>query len=102
MLKLPETIHALLFDMDGVLTDTASIHARAWKQTFDEFLRDHGDERPFDLERDYGQYVDGKKREDGVRDFLASREIVLPEGTPDDPPSADTVYGVGRRKNDLV
>lgn len=102
MLKLPAGVRALLFDMDGVLTDTASIHARAWKETFDAFLREHGDERPFDLARDYGEYVDGKKREDGVRDFLASRDIHLPEGSPDDPPSADTVYGVGRRKNDLV
>ncbi|HEY6779674.1 MAG TPA: beta-phosphoglucomutase family hydrolase [Thermoleophilaceae bacterium] len=102
MLKLPDGIRALLFDMDGVLTDTASVHARAWKETFDVFLRQHGDQRPFDLARDYGEYVDGKKREDGVRDFLASRDIQLPEGSPDDPPSAETIYGVGRRKNDLV
>ncbi len=102
MLKLPEQVKALLFDMDGVLTDTASIHARAWKETFDAFLSDHADQRPFDLADDYGLYVDGKKREDGVRDFLASRQITLPEGEPDDPPSANTVYGVGRRKNDLV
>jgi beta-phosphoglucomutase family hydrolase len=102
MLKLPGGVKALLFDMDGVLTDTASVHARAWKETFDAFLRERGDDRPFDVERDYGQYVDGKKREDGVRDFLASRGIQLPEGSPDDPPEADTVYGVGRRKNDLV
>lgn len=102
MLKLPDTIHALLFDMDGVLTDTASVHARAWKETFDAFLRDHGDDKPFDLDRDYGEYVDGKPREDGVRDFLASRDIHLPEGSPDDPPEKDTVRGVGNRKNALV
>jgi beta-phosphoglucomutase family hydrolase len=102
MLKLPERVTALLLDMDGVLTDTASLHARAWKETFDAFLREHGDDEPFDLERDYQQYVDGKPREDGVRDFLAARGIHLPEGSPDDPPTADTVYGVGRRKNDLV
>jgi beta-phosphoglucomutase family hydrolase len=102
MLKLPDTIQALLFDMDGVLTDTASVHARAWKETFDAFLRDHGDERPFDLARDYGEYVDGKPREDGVRDFLASRDIHLPEGSPDDPLDKATVRGVGNRKNTLV
>jgi beta-phosphoglucomutase family hydrolase len=102
MLKLPEGVRALLLDMDGVLTDTASVHARAWKQTFDAFLGEHGDQRPFDLQRDYEQYVDGKPREDGVRDFLAARGIELPEGGPEDPPGAETVYGVGRRKNDLV
>jgi beta-phosphoglucomutase family hydrolase len=102
MLKLPEGVEALLFDLDGVLTDTASIHARAWKETFDAFLREHGDDTPFDIERDYGQYVDGKPRENGVRDFLASRGIQLPDGGPDDPPEAETVYGVGKRKNKLV
>jgi beta-phosphoglucomutase family hydrolase len=102
MVKLPDGVRALLLDMDGVLTDTASVHARAWKQTLDAFLREHGDQRPFDLARDYEQYVDGKPREDGVRDFLASRGIRLPEGGSDDPPDADTVYGVGRRKNELV
>jgi beta-phosphoglucomutase family hydrolase len=102
MLKLPETIRALLFDMDGVLTDTASVHARAWKETFDAFLRTHGDDKPFDLGPDYGLYVDGKPREDGVRDFLASRNIHLPEGTRDDPPDAETVWGVGNRKNERV
>jgi beta-phosphoglucomutase family hydrolase len=102
MLKLPDSIHALLFDMDGVLTDTASVHARAWKETFDAYLRDHGDDTPFDLERDYELYVDGKPREDGVRDFLASRDIHPPEGSRDDPPDKDTVWGVGNRKNALV
>ena len=102
MVRLPDTIRACLFDMDGVLTDTASTHARAWKATFDEFLARHGDQRPFELPGDYVAYVDGKTRYDGVRDFLASRGIELPEGTPDDPPDAETVAGVGNRKNELV
>jgi beta-phosphoglucomutase family hydrolase len=104
VIRLPSQVRACLFDMDGVLTDTASVHAEAWKQTFDAFLRDQqGDAaRPFDLKRDYGQYVDGKPREDGVRDFLASRDVELPEGTADDGPDAKTIYGVGRCKNDLV
>jgi beta-phosphoglucomutase family hydrolase len=104
MVRLPETIRACLFDMDGVLTDTASVHAEAWKRMFDEYLRERlgPDAEPFDIARDYGQYVDGKPREDGVHDFLASRGIELPEGTPDDPPDADTIHGVGKRKNVLV
>jgi beta-phosphoglucomutase family hydrolase len=104
MIRLPDTVRACLFDMDGVLTDTASVHAEAWKRTFDAYLRERlgPDAEPFDLARDYGQYVDGKPREAGVRDFLASRGIELPEGTPDDGPDADTVYGVGKRKNALV
>ena len=104
MVRLPETIRACLFDMDGVLTDTASVHAEAWKRMFDEYLRERlgPDAEPFDVARDYGQYVDGKPRQDGVRDFLASRGIELPEGTPDDPPDVDTIYGVGKRKNVLV
>ncbi len=104
MIRLPETIRACLFDMDGVLTDTASVHAEAWKRMFDEYLRERlgPDAEPFDIARDYGQYVDGKPREDGVRDFLASRGIELPEGTPDDAPDADTIHGVGKRKNVLV
>jgi beta-phosphoglucomutase family hydrolase len=104
MVRLPETIRACLFDMDGVLTDTASVHAEAWKRMFDAYLCERlgPDAEPFDVGRDYGQYVDGKPREDGVRDFLASRGIELSEGTPDDPPEADTIYGVGKRKNVLV
>jgi len=104
MLGLPDTIRACLFDMDGVLTDTASVHAEAWKRMFDEYLRERlgADAEPFDIGRDYGLYVDGKPREDGVRDFLASRGIELPEGTPDDGPEVDTIYGVGKRKNVLV
>ena len=103
MLGLPDTIEVCLFDLDGVLTDTASVHSAAWKQTFDEFLkaRDGSGFRPFSQD-DYENHVDGKPRPDGVRDFLASREIALPEGDPGDPPGAVTVNGVGNRKNDLL
>jgi beta-phosphoglucomutase family hydrolase len=107
MLGLPDEVSALLFDLDGVLTRTAEIHARAWKQTFDAFLRERAQRtgehfREFALPEDYDEYVDGKPRLDGVRSFLASRGIELPEGSPDDPPSAQTVAGLGRRKNELV
>ena len=93
--------------MDGVLTQTAKVHAAAWKQMFDEYLRGRGERtgehlEAFTLPRDYEEHVDGKPRYDGVRDFLASRGIELPEGDPDDPPSAETVHGLGNRKNDLV
>ncbi|MCW2538906.1 MAG: superfamily hydrolase family/beta-phosphoglucomutase family hydrolase [Frankiales bacterium] len=101
-LGLPSNIRTCLFDLDGVLTQTAKVHCAAWKQTFDEFLRERahgGDFVPFDAERDYDEYVDGKPREDGVRDFLASRHITLAEGSADDPPTAQTVYGLGNRKN---
>ena len=106
-LGLPDTVRACLFDLDGVLTETASIHAAAWKEMFDEFLRGEADRRgqpfvPFDEHDDYDRYVDGKPRLDGVRDFLASRDIHLPEGEPDDPPTADTVEGLGSRKNAIV
>jgi alpha,alpha-trehalase len=100
-----ERFDAVLFDLDGVLTDTARIHAAAWKRTFDEYLeRRAGGARfePFDIAADYLRYVDGKPRFDGVRDFLRSRSIELPEGSPDDPPTRETVCGVGNRKNDLV
>ena len=95
---------ACLFDLDGVLTDTASVHDKAWTQVFDEFLRARDGEgfTPFDPVADYARYVDGKRREDGVRDFLASRAITLPQGDPDDPPTAATVHGVGNRKNVLL
>lgn len=100
MLGLPDSITACLFDLDGVLTDTASVHRKAWKQAFDPLLAARG-QREF-TEDDYNDYVDGKPREDGVRDFLSSRGIDLPDGSPDDDASADTVAGVGNRKNALV
>jgi len=97
----------VLLDLDGVITDTASIHAACWKQMFDEYLQKRAIERgeafrPFDIAADYRLYVDGKPRYDGVRDFLTSRGIRLPEGSPDDPAQAETVHGLGNRKNDLV
>ena len=109
MLGLPDDIQALLFDLDGVLTQTAKVHFKAWKQTFDEYLntRDggggHRDEnhRPF-TQDDYNEYVDGMPRYDGVRSFLKSRDIELPEGDPGDAPDAETVCGIGNRKNELV
>ncbi|AKZ59852.1 hypothetical protein SAM23877_6807 [Streptomyces ambofaciens ATCC 23877] len=102
-LGLPDDIQACLFDLDGVVTRTAVVHAAAWKETFDAFLRerDGADFRPF-TDSDYGEYVDGRPRADGVRTFLASRGVELPEGGPDDPPDAQTVNGVGNRKNELV
>jgi beta-phosphoglucomutase family hydrolase len=100
MLGLPGAVTVCLFDLDGVLTDTASVHRQAWKQTFDELLRRRG--LPEFTDQDYVQYVDGKPRADGVRDFLASRGIVLPEGDADDPPGRDTVLSVGNHKNHLL
>ena len=107
MLGLPSQVRACLFDMDGVLTQTAKVHAAAWKRVFDELLERRAQERnerfvPFDEVADYDRYVDGKPRYDGVASFLASRRIELEPGAPDDPPSADTVHGVGERKNQLV
>ena len=104
---LPDGITACLFDLDGVLTRTATVHAAAWKQMFDEFLRSYADKtstpyRPFDAHADYDRYVDGKPRSDGTRDFLASRGIGLPEGDETDPPGSPTVQGLSNRKNDLV
>jgi beta-phosphoglucomutase-like phosphatase (HAD superfamily) len=98
---------AVLFDLDGVITNTASVHAACWKQMFDEYLQKRATQRgelfrPFDLEVDYRLYVDGKPRFDGVRDFLKSRGIELPEGSPEDSPELETVGGLGNRKNDLV
>ncbi|MFB7334559.1 beta-phosphoglucomutase family hydrolase [Streptomyces adustus] len=103
-LGLPENILACLFDLDGVVTKTAVVHASAWKETFDAFLREREGERfrPFDAAADYASYVDGRPRADGVRTFLASRGIELPEGTADDPPDAGTVHGLGNRKNELL
>ena len=107
MIDLPVGIQACLFDLDGVLTKTAAVHAAAWQEMFDGFLRQRaesagGEFRPFDPHDDYDQHVDGKPREDGVRDFLRSRGISLPEGTSGDPPGAQTVYGLGNRKNELL
>jgi beta-phosphoglucomutase family hydrolase len=102
-LGLPDGVRACLFDLDGVLTDTASVHRRAWKTMFDEYLRTraHGDQwRPFD-DADYRTYVDGRTRDDGVRGFLDSRGVSLPDGNADDKPDADTVNGLANRKNEL-
>lgn len=98
---------AVLLDLDGVITNTASLHAACWKKMFDEYLRTRATQRgevfrPFDIDTDYRLYVDGKPRFDGVRDFLTSRGIQLPEGTSDDPPKVETVGGLGNRKNDLI
>jgi beta-phosphoglucomutase family hydrolase len=102
-----ERYDSVLFDLDGVITDTANLHATCWKQMFDEYLQRRATQRseafrPFDIATDYRVYVDGKPRFDGVRSFLASRGIRLTEGTPEDPPQATTVSGLGNRKNDLV
>jgi beta-phosphoglucomutase family hydrolase len=104
---LPDFVAGCLFDLDGVLTQTAKLHAAAWKQMFDAFLRDLPDQtgdpfRPFALPDDYASYVDGRLRQDGVRAFLASRGVELPEGSPDDSPAAPTVHGLGTRKNLIV
>ena len=107
MLDLPEGIAACLFDLDGVLTQTAKIHAQAWKQMFDDFLRDWAERtgepfHEFDRPTDYDEYVDGKPRLEGVASFLESRGIHLPMGSPQDPPDAETIHALGTRKNDLV
>ena len=107
MLGLPDSIRGCLFDLDGVLTQTAKVHAAAWKEMFDAFLRERARQTgqpfvPFDPVREYDEYVDGKPRADGTRSFLASRGIELPEGQPDDPPGALTVQGLSNRKNQIV
>ena len=107
MLGLPDGVAACLFDLDGVLTDTAAVHNRAWTEMFDAYLKGRaerlgGDFVPFDPASDYPEYVDGRPRADGVRAFLASRNIELPDGGPDDPPDAETVHGLGNRKNVLL
>lgn len=107
VLGLPAGIRACLFDLDGVLTQTAKVHAAAWKSMFDDFLRGRAKEReedfvPFDGISDYESYVDGKPRYEGVESFLASRGIELPAGSPEDPPDAETVHGLGNRKNEIV
>ena len=90
---------AVLFDLDGVITPTAEVHMRAWAQMFNDFLGEQGGQAPY-TDADYFEHVDGKPRYDGVRDFLASRALTLPDGSPDDPPEAETVCGLGNRKND--
>ncbi len=102
----PQRYQAAILDLDGVITQTAQLHARAWKQLFDHYLQRYSEQRsidyvPFDPESDYRQYVDGKPRYDGIRSFLAARSIVLPDGFPKDPPTAETVCGLGNRKNQL-
>ncbi len=105
MLGLPDDVRGCLFDLDGVLTQTAKVHGAAWKKMFDDYLRAHAQQTgqpfvPFSA-ADYEQYVDGKPRADGTRAFLASRGIELPEGHDDDPPDALTVRGLGNRKNEM-
>jgi len=107
MLGLPDGVLACLFDMDGVVTQTATVHAAAWKEMFDEFLSERAKATgtefvPFDPGHEYDAYVDGKPRLDGTRSFLESRGIDLPEGTPDDPPGTPTLYGLSNRKNQMV
>ena len=107
MLGLPDGITTCLFDLDGVLTQTAKVHAKAWKQMFDAYLRERSKRtgEPFEefkVPEDYDEYVDGKPRVDGTRSFLESRGINLPLGSPDDPPDTETVQGLGNRKNEIV
>jgi len=103
VLGLPDGVRACLFDLDGVLTKTAKVHAAAWKKMFDAYLHERGEDFvPFDAVSDYDDYVDGKPRYEGVRSFLQARGISLPEGDEDDPPSAETIHGLGNRKNEIV
>jgi beta-phosphoglucomutase-like phosphatase (HAD superfamily) len=99
---LPGSIRACLFDLDGVLTRTATVHMAAWKRAFDEFLHTHDPAQPEFSQDDYNRFVDGKHRADGVRGFLASRGIRLPEGGPGDPPGAATVHAISATKNAMV
>lgn len=98
---------AVLFDLDGVLTQTARVHASAWKETFDAYLRKRSERtgepfRPFDIVEDYKRYVDGKLRYEGARSFLEARGIDLPWGKPSDPPEAETICGIGNRKDGFI
>ena len=107
MLGLPDGIRGCLFDLDGVLTQTAKVHDAAWKQMFDAYLRERAEQTgepfvQFDPVEDYDEFVDGKPRAEGTRSFLASRGITLPEGGSDDPADAQTVHGLSNRKNALV
>lgn len=107
MLGLPDGVSGCLFDLDGVLTQTAQVHAAAWQEMFDCFLRDWSTATsaafvPFNPVSDYDEYVDGKPREEGTRSFLASRGISLPEGSAADPPGTQTILGLSNRKNEIV
>jgi len=107
VLGLPDGIRGCLFDLDGVLTQTAKVHDAAWKEMFDSYLRERARQTgqpfvPFDPVRDYDEYVDGKPRADGTRSFLESRGITLPDGHNDDPADAQTIHGLGNRKNEIV
>ncbi len=107
MLGLPDKVTACLFDMDGVVTKTAAVHDEAWKEMFDDFLRDWSAKSgtqfvPFDPVRDYDDYVDGKPRIEGTKSFLESRHIALPLGSPADPPGDQTMWGLSNRKNELL
>ena len=107
MLGLPDGTRGCLFDLDGVITQTAKVHAAAWKEMFDSYLRARSRRTgepfvPFDPVEEYDEYVDGKPRYDGTRSFLLYRGIELPEGGKDDPPDVETVHGLGNRKNELV
>jgi beta-phosphoglucomutase family hydrolase len=98
---------AVLFDLDGVVTKTAKVHAACWKKVFDDFLREYARQSdrlfiPFDIVSDYNRYVDGKLRQEGVRSFLESRGIYLHDGGPDDSPGYASIYSLGRRKDDMV
>jgi beta-phosphoglucomutase family hydrolase len=106
-LGLPDGIRGCLFDLDGVLTKTAAVHNAAWKEMFDRYLRERARQTgqrfvPFDPVRDYDEYVDGKPRADGTRSFLAARGIDLQDGSDDDPPDAETLHGLGNRKNEIL
>jgi alpha,alpha-trehalase len=101
-----ERIDAVLFDLDGVVTRISELQAVAWKQLFDDWLRAHPtepgeDHSPFDEERDYRRYIDGRPREKGLKHFLIARGVELPEGSPGDSPETDSLQGLGRRKNAL-
>jgi beta-phosphoglucomutase family hydrolase len=107
VLGLPDGVTACLFDMDGVITQTAKVHDAAWKEMFDEFLHDwsaaHNEPFvPFDPARDYDEYVDGKPRLEGTASFLESRGIKLPMGSESDPPGKQTIWGLGNKKNELI
>ena len=107
MLGLPDGVRACLFDLDGVLTETAKVHATAWKEMFDAFLRERAEKDgeefvAFNAVGDYDEYVDGKPRYEGVSSFLDSRGIDLPQGEKTDPPDAESIDGLGNHKNEIV